>query len=494
MKMVYKLMIVFVLPLLVAQLNAQNIVRVIKGVVLDDESLAPLEGVEIITGASKINSGSQTDGIYAIPIKENDSILVFKFENYKTQSIKVSINDNLNVRLKKSSSVSESIDIATLAGNWRGVFHINNETEVPFLFNIKQNGTEWTSDLINGQEHFPTGTIETKSDSMYIPFPLFDNELVFAVKNNQLTGYFRRVDLKGTPIAVVAEKGAKFRFSENGSSPLKDISGRYKVKFINAKTGQDELAVGLFQQKGDKVLATFLRVTGDARYLEGNIQDNTIQLSSFIGSTPVYYKAIVNPEGIINGEVVGFRGSTPFNAIPDSNAALPDAYKLTYLKEGKHKIQFSFPDANNNLVSTEDPIYVGKPLVITIGGTWCPNCIDEASFLGPWYQKNKSRGIEVISLQYERQTDQAFVKKAFDRFKKQFNISYPLLIAGIADKQVVVSSLGVLENFISFPTTIFIGKDGEVKKIHTGFSGPATGKNYEEFIAEFNHEVDNLLK
>jgi thiol-disulfide isomerase/thioredoxin len=494
MKIYNKYLCVFTLVLLVLHSNAQNTGRVIKGVVLDDESLSPLEGVEIIAKSSKINSGSQTDGIFSIPIKENDSALVFSFENYKTQIVSISKDNELNIRLKKSSSTSDEVNLAQLAGNWRGVFQLSNGIEVPFLFNIRQNGSEWTSDLINGEEHFPTGTIDARLDSFYIPLPLFENELVFSLKNNQLVGYFRKVDLKGPSISVQAEKASNFRFAENGSSPLKDISGRYKVIFKNAKSGQEETAVGIFQQKGSKVAATFLRVTGDARYLEGNVQDNIIQLSSFIGSTPSYYKATVSADGIINGEVIGIRGNNPFTATPDANAALPDAYKLTYLKGGKNKIEFSFPDGNNKIINSTDPNFVGKPLIITIGGTWCPNCMDEANFLGPWYQKNKSRGIEIVSLQYERQTDPAYVKKAFDRFKKQFNITYPLLIGGVADKQVVVNSLGVLENFISFPTTIFVGKDGNVKKIHTGFSGPATGKDYDDFIAEFNQEVDSLLK
>lgn len=119
--------------------------------------------------------------------------------------------------------------------------------------------------------------------------------------------------------------------------------------------------------------------------------------------------------------------------------------------------------------------------------------MDEANFLGPWYEKNKQRGIEIIGLQYERQTDQAFVKKAFEKFQKQFGIQYSLLLGGTADKQVVLGSIPELQNFLSFPTTIFVGRDGLIKKIHTGFSGPATGQHYLDFIKEFNDEVDQLL-
>jgi hypothetical protein len=50
-----------------------------------------------------------------------------------------------------------------------------------------------------------------------------------------------------------------------------------------------------------------------------------------------------------------------------------------------------------------------------------------------------------------------------------------------------------IDNFSSYPTTIFIDKQGKVRKIHTGFSGPATGLFYREFQEEFNALVDSLL-
>ena len=41
--------------------------------------------------------------------------------------------------------------------------------------------------------------------------------------------------------------------------------------------------------------------------------------------------------------------------------------------------------------------------------------------------------------------------------------------------------------------TVFIDRKGRVRKIHTGFSGPATGAHYAEFVAEFRRTIDQLL-
>lgn len=467
--------------------------HIIRGVVTEAVSLTPLEGVEIFAKVSNLISGSQTDGIYTIPVTDKDSVLVFCFPGYNTKEVNLKGSDEINIQLTKATEKKVPDPANDLAGTWRGLFTIRPGVEVPFNFIIRQENNNWTAVLLNADEKFPAGNLRLAGDSIFIAIPLFENELAFTLNNGLLSGALRRQDLRGNPLPVTAKKGLTYRFEENGSAPLKDISGNYRVSFLSPN-GKEEKAVGIFRQKGNKVYATFLRVTGDTRYLEGNIEDDKIKLSAFIGSSPAYYTATVNADGSLKGESVNARGGLPFTAVPDANAALPDAYTLTSLKEGTNTFTFSFPDADGKTVSSSDAKFAGKPLIIAIGGTWCPNCMDEAGFLGPWYKQNKQRGIEVVALQYERQTDLPYVKKAFDRFRKHFDLDYTLLLGGTADKQVVVASLPSLQNFLSFPTTIFIDRNGKVQKIHTGFTGPATGEHYTAFIKEFNEEADKLLK
>jgi hypothetical protein len=51
----------------------------------------------------------------------------------------------------------------------------------------------------------------------------------------------------------------------------------------------------------------------------------------------------------------------------------------------------------------------------------------------------------------------------------------------------------MLSKFLAFPTTVFIDKKGNVRKIHTGFTGPATGGHYTEFVNETKAELDKLV-
>lgn len=299
----------------------------------------------------------------------------------------------------------------------------------------------------------------------------------------------RKKDLSGHTVPVEATFGENYRFVNNGEKPAGDLSGKYDAVF-KGRNGTDEKKVGIFKQEGIKLTATFLSITGDSRYLEGIVQGNKFYLSSFIGSGASYYTGIFDSAGQITGTANG----TSFTATKNADAALPDPYKLTYLKEGYKTFDFTLPDADGNKVSLKDDKFKNKVVILTIGGTWCPNCIDEAGFVAPWYQKNKNRGVEVVGVQFERKADPAYVKNAMENFKKRFNITYTEVFGGLADKKAVAESFPALNTFLSFPTIIFIDKKGNVDKIYTGFTGPATGTYYTQFIKEFNEEVDQLLK
>jgi NurA-like 5'-3' nuclease len=79
------------------------------------------------------------------------------------------------------------------------------------------------------------------------------------------------------------------------------------------------------------------------------------------------------------------------------------------------------------------------------------------------------------------------------RLKEHFNIDYPLLIAGNASKKESAEKLPFLNHVVSYPTTIIVDKTGKVRKVHTGFYGPGTGKYYDDFKTEFESFLDELM-
>jgi len=132
-------------------------------------------------------------------------------------------------------------------------------------------------------------------------------------------------------------------------------------------------------------------------------------------------------------------------------------------------------------------------LVITLAGSWCPNCHDEAAFLEPLYQEYRAKGLEVVSLMFEHFGDFARAAAATTRFRQQYGINYTTLIAGVSDLDEASKKLPMLSQFYGFPTTIIVDRTGRVRKIHTGFSGPATGEHYTQFVVEFRKNLEQLL-
>lgn len=378
-------------------------------------------------------------------------------------------------------------------GTWRGIAKVKEGLDIPFNFEISEKSGQQKLYFRNAEERFEGGLVKQTADSLFVKLDQFDNELAFAlVDGDHLSGTLRKQDKAGRPLSIVAER-KNYRFETLNKPATADYSGSYDVVF-KSPNGKDEQTVGLFKQTGNKLTGTFLRVTGDSRYLEGVVEGNEFQLSSFIGSSPAYYKGTFQPDGTLTGEILGARGSQAFTGTKNKDAALPDPYKLTYLKTGYKTLDFSFPDVNGKKISLKDEKYKNKVVILTITGSWCPNCVDEATFIAPWYKANKKRGVEIIALHYERSTEPEYAKKVMNRFRERFGIEYDQVLAGTADKQVVSQSLPALDSFLSFPTTIIIDKEGNVAQIHTGFNGPATGKFYDEFVKEFNTEIDTLLK
>ncbi len=78
------------------------------------------------------------------------------------------------------------------------------------------------------------------------------------------------------------------------------------------------------------------------------------------------------------------------------------------------------------------------------------------------------------------------------RFRENYGIEYTTLIAGISDKDEAGKKLPMLKSFVAFPTTVFIDRKGNVRKIHTGYTGPATGEHYTQFVSEVKATLDQL--
>ena len=146
------------------------------------------------------------------------------------------------------------------------------------------------------------------------------------------------------------------------------------------------------------------------------------------------------------------------------------------------------------MISLTDVEYRHHVKIIQLFGTWCPNCMDESIFLDSIYITRKEEGLTIFGLAFERSPDFNIAKKGIIKMQKRLNIHYPLLIAGTNKKGDVQKVLPSIQNFFSYPTTLFVDRKGNIVKVHSGFSGPATGQELEKYKFDFNRTLDRLLR
>ncbi|HZY79899.1 MAG TPA: TlpA disulfide reductase family protein [Cyclobacteriaceae bacterium] len=380
-------------------------------------------------------------------------------------------------------------------GPWRGEFWFEGRT-VPFNFEVASNGKGIPKVfLINGSERAELDSVYYRADSVVIDIDVYDALLIGKVEEGEVKGYFRKNQSGKQGIPFIAKKGPTHRFDIQDSSAARLATGKWSVVLTTEKDGKQtsRYTVGLFEQQDNKVTGTILTTTGDYRFLEGVVDGTDLKLSAFSGSNPTLIEAQFTDDTHLIGDFISPGGKVKLAAIKSDTAELPDAYSLTYLKDGFDRFSFSFPDLEGKNVSLSDEKYKGKVVVLTILGSWCPNCVDEAEFLAPWYKENRDRGVEIVGLSFERKDDLDFARKRLGAHIRKFDVQYDILFGGIADKKVVAEKLPELNTFLAFPTTFFIDKTGKVRKVHTGYDGPATGKYYEKFKREFNSEVNALI-
>jgi thiol-disulfide isomerase/thioredoxin len=385
----------------------------------------------------------------------------------------------------------EKDKISLPTGIWRATLSVQGQ-EVPFNLEVQKDSADgYDFFILNAQERLMLNEVTFASDSVIIPLHIFDATLRAKVENGKLDGFFVKHYDKNYRVPFHAEHGITYRFKQEAKSyPDVNFTGKYKVTFYEENDTVD--AVGLFSQDGNIVTGSFLTPTGDYRYLEGIAIDDSLYLSTFDGNYVYLFKAKGN-EKISGRFYSGKTKNIAWEAVRDESAALPGVESQTYLKEGYDKIEFSFPDVNGNTVTLNDAKYKNKVVILQIFGTWCPNCMDETRFLSPWYDENKSRGVEIIGLAYERKADFGYASARVKRMIEKMKVNYDFVIAGTNDKAEASETLPMLNKIAVFPTTIYIGRDGKVKKINSGFAGPGTGVYYDRTIEEFNEIVNALL-
>ena len=370
--------------------------------------------------------------------------------------------------------------------NYIGYLVSNDSINIPFNFEYKKSGIS----INNGDELVFLRLNNSLKDSLRFESPFFEEYINFIINGDSLNGYLYNQSLS-RKIPFYAIPGME-RFGNNFFSDNVDLNGEWRIIFNFSKSDSYEGKLIVNQSDSD-VISTVRTETGDYGYMQGKINSNEFSISNFNGSRAYLINGKLNNDTIRGDFYRGNYGHSDFIAFKDDNFKLSDPYGLTSLKKGYKSFDFKFEDINGKIISNNDVKFEDKLLLVQIMGSWCPNCIDESKYLSELSRKYKDISIVSIAFEYAKNKNQAI--NNLKKIKKNLNLNYDLLLGGYGgtDKKIILEKLNSLEKLISYPTLIVMDKNKIVRKIHTGFNGPATGNEYEKFKYNFEEFLKLLI-
>lgn len=369
-------------------------------------------------------------------------------------------------------------------GIWTGTAQLNGQ-QVPFRLDVSGSGDQVSGALVNGKQKSLSSSGSFADGHLVLSFDYYANTLDATLKDGVLTGTFGRA---GRTVPLTGQLNAP---DPPASPNAPNIAGVWEVA-VQGPKGEHAWKLRV-RQSGANVDAVIERIDGDTGSLYGQWRDGAFIVSHFTAAGPTY--AVLKPQSdgtlqLITSAHSGAQtliARRPQAARAEGLPAPDDPLRYTTLQNPREPLAFRFPDLNGKLVSSTDPQFKDKVVIVSIGGSWCPNCQDEAPFLQSLYEKYHSHGLEIVELSFEETAQ----RESLARLKaviQKFGITYTVLLAGTPDQ--LNQTFPDVVNLNCWPTTFFIGRDGLVKTIHTGYAGPATGKDN----AALENETQALVK
>ena len=96
-----------------------------------------------------------------------------------------------------------------------------------------------------------------------------------------------------------------------------------------------------------------------------------------------------------------------------------------------------------------------------------------------------------MALAFERYKEDEKSMAALKTYVNAKNVPYPVLLAGHYDKKTAAARIPQIEGIKAYPTLLLVDKNDRLKKVYSGFYGPAT-REHEAFIKEITAAIDGL--
>lgn len=379
----------------------------------------------------------------------------------------------------------------TPAGLWDAAVTVDT-LKVPFRMEFEGQADALKGALLDGDSRIWSTKGSLEGGKLHLRWDYFDSDLTAEWKGGVWQGeYVRRTragfvrrPFEARPYEPAADPG-------NASTSL---AGHWILK--TASASRANVMEAIFRQSGAEVTGTIQRVDGDFGVLSGKIAQKRAILSHFDGIRATLIDVSIEPDGTLSGSINGkqtFTGVKAEKAAAQGVPMPPDPARYTSVKDPSQPFAFHFQDLAGNWVANTDEQFHNKVVLVTLTGSWCPNCHDEAPVLAELYRNFHAKGLEVVALGFEYTGEVERDREQLRAFSRRHNLPYTVLLAGTTEEGEIERKLPQIKSFGAFPTTFFLGRDGRVRAVHAGFAGPANPADHERLVQETRELVEHLL-
>src|SRR5262245_22531467 len=358
------------------------------------------------------------------------------------------------VSLLPAARAAEQSSAPRIDGLWDATIATGTAI-IPFRFEIATKGESATGSFFEGDRKVDSSEGTYSGGVLKLVWDHLNTTLELSAAGNALTGDYVNRRANSRPQKVEMKR---FTPVTTDAADVPQTTGTWEMRRVAEEVSapRDTRTWRVFlRQSGAEVAGSILRVDGDTGTLVGRWNGRKLTLSHFAGERPNLFEATPNPDGTLN---VTLNGNAHYLVARSSDARAkgipepPDPSRYTSVKDPTAPFQFAFPDLAGKPVSNTDAGLKGKVLILSIGGSWCPNCHDEAPFLSEVYRDYRARGLEVIGLMFENDADPAIARPRVQSFIKKYGVTYRMLLAGTT--QNIGEKLPQIVNFGAYPTTI----------------------------------------
>lgn len=376
--------------------------------------------------------------------------------------------------------------LSSPAGPWRAVLDLAGGP-LPFALRIERAGRGWQGEFCNGVKCQRFSQVRVKNDSLVLENADYAATMTAALQGDSLVGYYHNVGSNGP--RTIPFRAARGRWPITRAP--RSLVGRWDATYFQDLGSSPR--VFEFRNGPAGIEGTLISSTSDYGPFSGIVSADSFAIGYFDGAFVYLITGKVQGDTLRGIFHAGLRTQTRWQAVRSGGAPHLQSPTEITSADTAQPFRFRFPDLQGRLVGNDDRRFKGKVVLVDIFGTWCPTCHEGTPELLRLYQRYRGRGLEIVGLAFEVSGDTAANGPLVRRYRDKFRLPFPLLLAGSSDVENIEAALPQLRGAGAFPTLIFLGRDGRVRRVHAGFHGLAAGAQHQRQIREFEKEIEKLL-